>query len=190
VFGGCGVAVVAAYLVEKKKGRIETIAPVLARIFTPLFAILLLGLIITMALTGQGPSGDRDLLIMFDIVLALVLGLVLYTMSARDADQPAGWWDGTVLALVILALIADMIALSGIVGRLVAYGLSPNKTAALGENIALMVNLVLLAVGYYRFLSGRSRYQTVVDWQMRYLPTHAVWAAFVALAFPPLFGFV
>jgi hypothetical protein len=75
------------------------------------------------------------------------------------------------------------------VGRLAAYGFSPNKTAALGENIALMGSLVLLAVGYFRFLSGRSRYQTVIDWQMRYLPTHAVWAAFVALAFPPLFGF-
>jgi hypothetical protein len=189
VFGGCGVAVVAAYLVERKKGAIETIAPVLARIFTPLFAVLLLGLIITMALTGQAPSEDRDLLIMFDIVLALVLGLVLYTMSARDAEKPAEWWDGIVLALVILALIADAIALSGIVGRLAAHGLSPNKAAALGENIALMINLALLGLGYFRFVSGRSRYQTVVDWQMRYLPIHAAWAAFVALAFPPLFGF-
>jgi hypothetical protein len=189
VFGGCGVAVVAAYLVEKKKGAIETIAPVLARMFTPLFAVLLLGLIVTMVLTGRGPSEDRELLIMFDIVLALVLGLVLYTMSARDAEKPADWWDGIVLALVVLALMADAIALSGIVGRLAAYGFSPNKTAALGENIVLMVNLIFLASGYYRFLLGRSRYQTIINWQMRYLPTHAFWAAFVALAFPPLFGF-
>ncbi len=189
VFGACGVAVVAAYLVERKKGAIETMAPVLARIFTPLFVVLLLGLITAMALAGQGPSEDRELLIMFDIVLALVLGLVLYTMSARDAEQPVDWWDGIVLALVVLALVADGIALSGIIGRLTAYGLSPNKAAALGENIALMVNLILLAAGYFRFLSARSRYETVIDWQMRYLPVHAVWAAFVALAFPLLFGF-
>jgi hypothetical protein len=189
VFGGCGLVVVAAYLVEKKKGAIETIAPVLARIFTPLFLVLLLGLIITMALTGQAPSEDRELLIMFDIVLALVLGLVLYTMSARDSERPAGWWDRIVLALVVLALIADVIALSGILGRLAAYGFSPNKAAALGENILLMVSLILLAAGYYRFHSGRSGYETVVDWQMRFLPAHALWAAFVALVFPPLFGF-
>ncbi len=189
VFGCCGVMVVAAYLVEKKKGAIETMAPVLARIFTPLFVLLLLGLIITMALTGQGPAADRDLLIMFDVVLALVLGLVLYTMSARDVEKPADWWDGVVLALVVLALVADGIALSGIVVRLAAYGLSPNKAAALGENLLLMANLVLLVVGHLRFLSGRSHYQTVIDWQMRYLPAHAIWAAFVALAFPPLFGF-
>lgn len=190
VFGGCGVAVVAAYLVEKKKGAIETMAPVLARIFTPLFVLLLLGLIIAMAVTGQAPSEDRELLIMFDIVLALVLGLVLYTMSARDAEKPADWWDGVVMSLVVLALVADAIALWGIVGRLAAYGFSANKAAALGENAALMVNLVLLAVGYFHLLSSRSGYQTVVDWQMRYLPIHATWAAFVALAFPPLFGFV
>jgi hypothetical protein len=189
VFGGCGLAVVAAYLVEKKKGAIETIAPVLARVFTPLFAVLMLVLIIAIAVAGQAPSEDRELLIMFDIVLALVLGLVLYTMSARDAEKPADWWDWIVMALVVLALIADVIALSGIVGRLVAYGFTPNKTAALGMNVLLMANLVTLAVGYSRFLSGRSAYQTVVDWTMWYLPLHAGWAACVVLAFPPLFGF-
>ncbi len=105
VFGGCGVIVVAAYLVEKKKGAIETIAPVLARIFTPLFAVLMLVLILAIAVAGQAPSEDRELLIMFDVVLALVLGLVLYTMSARDAEKPADWWDWMVMTLVVLALI-------------------------------------------------------------------------------------
>ena len=189
VFGGSGVVVIAAYLVDKKKGAIETIAPVLARIFTPLFAVLMLVLIIAIAVAGQAPSEDRELLIMFDIVLALVLGLVLYTMSARDAEKPAGWWDWIVMALVVLALIADVIALSGIVGRLVAYGFTPNKAAALGMNILLMADLITLAIGYFRFLSGRSPYQTVVDWQMWYMPLHAGWAACVVLAFPPLFGF-
>jgi hypothetical protein len=37
--------------------------------------------------------------------------------------------------------------------------------------------------------AGRATYHTVVDWQMRHLAIHAVWAAFVALAFPPPFGF-
>jgi len=190
IFGGCGLVVVAAYLVEKKKGAIETIAPVLARIFTPLFAVLMLVLILAIAVAGQAPSEDRELLIMFDIVLALVLGLVLFTMSARDAEKPADWWDWIVMALVALALVADVIALSGIVGRLLAFGFTANKTAALGMNILLAANLVTLAVGYSRFLSGRSTYQTVVDWTMWYLPLHAGWAAFVVIAFPPLFGFV
>jgi hypothetical protein len=189
VFGICGVWVVAAYLVEKKKGAIETMAPVLARLFTPLFAVLLLGFIVAFALAGQAPSEDRELLIMLDILLALVLGLVLYTMSARDTEARADYWDRIVLVLVVLALIADVVALSGILGRLATYGFSPNKTAALGMNVLLMVDLFMLGMGYFRFFSGRSPYQTVVDWQMRYLPALSIWAAFVALVFPPLFGF-
>ena len=46
---------VAAYLVERKKGRIETIAPVLARIFTPLFLVVLLSLLVAMLVTGRAP---------------------------------------------------------------------------------------------------------------------------------------
>ena len=111
-------------------------------------------------------------------------------MSARDAEKPAEWWDGVVLALVAMAFTANAIAFSGIVGRLATYGSSPNKIAALGENILLMLNLALVGVGYIRFVTGRSTYQTIIDWQMRYLPVHAVWAAFVALALPPLFGFI
>lgn len=189
LFGLLGIPVVAAFLVEKKKGVIESIAPILAQLFTPLFLAVLLGLVGAMAVTGQAPAADRDLLIAFDLVLALVLGLVLYTMSARDAERPASWWDAVVLALVVSALIADGVALVGIVGRLSAYGFTPNRMAALGLNLVLLLNLGLLAVGYVRFLAGRGSYQSLIDLQMRVLPVHACWAAVVALGFPPLFGF-
>ncbi|MBC8450997.1 hypothetical protein H8D73_02155, partial [bacterium] len=52
VFGGCGVAVGGGYLGEEKEGAIETIAPVLARSFTPLFAALPLGFSTTVRLSG------------------------------------------------------------------------------------------------------------------------------------------
>lgn len=189
VFGGGALLVVASYLVECKKGRIETIAPVLARIFTPLFLVLLVGLLLAILVTGQTPSEDRELLIWFDLLLAVVLGLALYTMSARDAEEPGDLWDVMTLALVIVALVVDGIALSAIASRLAEYGTTPNRLAALGENILLLVNLLLVAIGYVRFIGGRLRYQAIVEGQMRYLPAYAVWAAVVVIAFPPFFGF-
>ena len=66
---------------------------------------------------------------------------------------------------------------------------SANRLAALGANILLLVNLVLLAIGYVRFVVGRLTYQAIVDVQMRYLPVYAIWAALVVIVFPPLFGF-
>lgn len=189
VFGGCAVTVVAAFLVERKMGRIESIAPVLAQIFTPLLLVVLVGLLAAMVVTGRAPSQDRELLIWFDLLLALSVGMTLYSMSARDAEKPSGLSDVLLLALAVAALVVDGVAMSGIISRLAEYGASPNKLAALGANIALLINLVLLGVGYVRFLCGRLHYQALVDTQMRYLPIYSLWAAFVVVAFPPLFGF-
>lgn len=189
VFGGGALLVVAAYLVERKMGRIETIAPVLARIFTPLLLVVLFALLLAMLITGRAPAEDRELLIWFDLLLALVLGMTLYIMSARDAEQAKDVWDVMVLALVLVALVVDGVALSGIISRLTEYGVSPNKLAALAVNALFLVNLVLLAIGYARFIFGRLAYQAIVRVQMRYLPVYAVWAALVVIVFPPLFGF-
>ena len=189
VFGGCGLLVVAAYLVERKKGRIETIAPVLARIFTPLLLLVLVSLLLAILVTGRAPAEDRELLIWFDLLLVLVLGMTLYTMSARDAEEPADLWDTMVLALILVALVVDGVALSGIISRLAEYGVSPNRLAALGANILLLVNLVLLGIGHFRFVLRRGTYQPIVNMQMRYLLVYGLWAALVVVVFPPLFGF-
>jgi FtsH-binding integral membrane protein len=189
VFGGGGLLVVAAFLVERKKGRIETIAPVLARIFTPLFFVVMFSLLVAMLVTGRAPSEDRDLLISVDLLLALVLGLTLYTMSARDAEEPKRLWDVLTLALVGVAVVVDGVALAGIASRLAGYGTTPNRLAALGENVFLLIDLLLVAIVYGRFIWGRLRYQAVVEMQMRYLLVYAVWAAAVVIVFPPVFGF-
>lgn len=189
VFGGGGLLVVSSYLVERKKGRIETIAPVLARIFTPLFLVVILSLLVAILVTGRAPSQDRELLIWFNLLLVLVLGLTLYMMSARDAEEPAGLWDTMSVGLVIVALAVDGVALYAIISRLAEFGITPNRLAALGENILLLLNLLLVGVGYFRFIAKRRRYQAVVEMQMRYLPVYAVWAAIVVIVFPPLFGF-
>jgi hypothetical protein len=179
--GAVGAVVVCAWLVEAKKSVIENIAPVLTRLFTPLFAIVMLAFLATMLWTGSGIKIERDVLIGFDLVLVLVLGLLLYSISARDPGGPPDTFDVLQLVLVVSALIVDVIALWAILARISEFGFSPNKVAALGENIILLVNLAWSAWLYVRFLRGR---------QMAYLPVYAAWAAIVVALFPPLFGFI
>jgi hypothetical protein len=62
--------------------------------------------------------------------------------------------------------------------------------AALGENLILLVNLAWSAVLYLRVLRGRGSFADLVRWQTNYVPVYAMWAAFVAIAFPPLFGYI
>ena len=90
----------------------------------------------------------------------------------------------------VCALAVDVFALLNIAARLTEYGFSANKTAALGLNLILLVNLAWSARLQTGFLRSRRGFEAVERWQMRYLPVYALWAAIVVVVFPPLFGFV
>ena len=144
VIGGCAAPVVAVYLASTKRNIIENMAPVLARIFSPLFLVLMVVFIAVMAATGRVLSVDRDILIGFDLLLAV---------SARIRD----------------------------------FGSTPNKTAALGENLILLVNLAVSGVLYFRFFKAKEGFRSLTLWQTRFLPVVALWASAVAFLFPVLF---
>ena len=55
------------------------------------------------------------------------------------------------VVLVVTALLADAVALWTIGGRITEFGFSPNRVAALGANVILLVNLAWSAVLYIRF---------------------------------------
>ena len=187
--GAVGAVVIAAWLVEAKQSVIENMAPVLTLIFTPLFTVMLLAFLAAMAWTGSGIAVERGVLIGFDLLLALVAGLVLYAISARDPQTPPGLFDALQLLLVVCALAVDAIALWAIAVRISEFGFSPNKVAALGENLILLVTLGGSAVLYARFLAGRVGFTALERWQTAYLPVYALWAWVVVVAFPPVFGF-
>ena len=187
--GAAGAVVIASWLVEAKQSVIENMAPVLTRVFTPLFTMLLLLFLATMVWTGSPINVKREVLIGFDLLLAVVVGLVLFSASARDPQAPPNFFDGLQLALVVSALVVDGVALYAIAARISEFGLSPNRTAALGENIILLANLTWSAWLYARFLRHRSSFAMLERWQIAYLPVFSVWAAVVVLVFPPLFGY-
>ena len=189
--GFFGLFTVGAYLVEQKKSLIESMAPVLARIFTPLFLLVMVALIIAFIITPHAAYENRALLIWFDLILALVLALTLYSMSAKESTKTSSptIWDIFSLLLLLSAIVVDGIALGGIIIRLSTSGFSPNKSAALGENIILLINLILLAYTYLRFVIRKKPFEHIVELQMRFLPVYAIWASFVVVVFPLIFHF-
>jgi hypothetical protein len=188
--GAAGAVLVGAWLVEAKQSVIENMAPVLTRVFTPLFTALLLAFLATMAWTRSGIDVARNVLIGFDLLLALVLGLLLYAASARDPEASPDAFDALQVLLVVSALIVDVVALAAIAARISEFGFSANKVAALGENVILLVNLGWSAWLYARFLRGHGSFAALEHWQTAYLPVYAVWAGFVVVVFPPVFGYV
>ena len=188
--GAMGAVLVGAWLVERRQNAMQNIAPMLSRVFTPLFAAMLPVFLLAMVLMGEWIDMDREMLIGFDIMLALVLGMLLFSVSARDTQTGPGFFDAMLLLLVVATIAADLMALSAIVGRISDFGFTPNRTAALGGNLVLLVNLAWSAWLYARFMRGRGEFSTLVRWQTDYLPVYAVWAGVVVVVFPPLFGYV
>ncbi len=115
------------------------------------------------------------------------------------ADPDVRW------SLRLLTLVGNSFTLAGVTaaaGVLLAtamayaarlsageFGFSPNRVAALGENLILLVNLAGSAVHYARFLRGRAPLTPLERWQTGYLVVYAAWAWIVVAAFPPIFGF-
>jgi hypothetical protein len=187
--GAAGAVIVAAWLVESKQRVVENMAPVLTMLFTPLFAVMLAGAAVVYAVTGLGEAFDRELLSVFDALLLVVLALVLYGMSARDPSTSPDWMDRIQLVAVVSALVLDVMVLGSMIARIGDLGFSPNRTAALGLNLVLLVNLAGAALLSARFLTGRSTLHRLERWQTAYLPIFALWAATVVVILPPLFAF-
>ena len=187
--GAAAAVVVAAWLVEAKQSVIENMAPALTRVFTPLFVVTLLAFLGAAIWTNSWIDVEREPLIIFNFLLVVVLGLLLYTISARDPGARPGLFDRLQLTLIVSALIVDILVLAAITGRITEFGFSPNKTAALGENLILLTNLawsVWLFVGLIRRTVPFARLER---WQTNYIVVYAAWAWAVVFAFPPLFGF-
>lgn len=187
--GAMGAVIVAAWLVEAKQSVVENMAPVLTKVFTPLATLMLAVYLVAILSTGDLVEADRELLILADLILVLVLGLLLYAISARDPHTPPGPFDRLQLVLVLIALAIDVLMLATMLGRIAEFGASPNKVAALGLNLVLLANLSWSA----RLLAGswRGRPPSGLErWQTSYLPVFPTWAAVVVVVLPPAFGWM
>jgi hypothetical protein len=187
--GAAGAVIVAGWLVESKQLVVENMAPVLTMLFTPLFAAMLTVAAATYAVSGVAGEFDRELLGVFDALMVVVLGLVLYALSAREPSRPAGLMDRVQLLAVASALVLDVMVLSAMVARIGDLGFTPNRVAALGLNLVLLVNLAGAAWLSVRFLTGRIAFHRIERWQTSYLPIFALWVAAVVAVLPPLFAF-
>jgi hypothetical protein len=181
--------IVATYLAEKKRELVENFAPILSYIFTPLFLVTLVVFLFTMIALGKSPYTDRDFLLIFNGMLLLVIALTLFNITERKMNQAARIFDAMNAVLIVAALAVDGIALSAIIVRLSAYGVSANKIAVLGENLLLLANLLGLGWQYLMFFAGRARFSKVENWTALFLPAYFGWLAVVVFFFPVLFRF-
>ena len=134
--------------------------------------------------TGRGVDIQRNVLIAFDLLLVVVLGLLLYSVSARDPRAPAGVFDVLQVVLVVSALLADAVALWAIAARISRVRLHPEPRGRARRERDPARQPRLVAVLYVGFLRGRGSFASLERWQTDYLPVYAAWAAIVVVVLP------
>ncbi len=188
--GACAAPIVASHITERKREIVESFAPVLSAIFTPLVLVTLVVFLVTMLAVGKSPYNDRDFLLVFNGMLVLVIALIFFNVTERKLGQRARIMDALNAVLILAALAVDGVALSAIIVRITSYGVSANKIAVLGENVLLLTNLLGLGVQYVRHFTGRTTFAQVENVTARLLPVYFIWIAVVVFAFPAVFSFL
>jgi hypothetical protein len=186
IIGLAILPVIAAWLIELNPGITERIAPVIARIFTPLVLIAAVIYLATLSISRISLSKNRDFLLIFNIMLLCVMAIIVFSLSELDKSDIRKLNIIMLFILVVVTLLIDLFALSAIITRL-SDGFTPNRTVVLVSNLLILVNLLLLLPDL--FLAGfmgkpMDHMEKIIS---RYLPVYFIYSLVVIFIFPVIF---
>ncbi len=189
ILGVVAAPVVATYLYDKILCRESKLSAIIANIFSPLFLITVVIYLLAMLCAQKSPFSDRDFLIIFNGLLILVLGITVFSISGKSVRTVSKVTDIINISLVSVTLIINTVALSAILFRLAEYGVTPNRVAVTGANILIFVHLIRILIQYIKQLVTNSDSKKLVWVVANYLPIYTVWALFIVILLPVIFGF-
>lgn len=186
--GGAAAPVIAYYLIRTYPGITSKIAPVIARVFTPVVLVTLTVYLVSFLFSNSSIVENRELLIIFNVMLLGVLALIIFSISGINKKISG---KNTLLALFLLSIMAiviNSIALAAIISR-VSEGLTPNRTLVLITNILVFMNLIIIAIKLYRSYFKGAPIEIIEKSVASYLTVYAVWTVLAIFIFPVVFGF-
>ena len=189
IFGAAAAPIVSTYLIHNNPQLVSRISPIIARIFTPIVSLMLFMFLVAVIIKGKYPTNDRNALMIFNGLLVGVMALILFSIT--EVSKTSNRKANTIILLCLSALtiIINGIALVSIVIRINEYGLSPNRIAVLGANILIMMHILLVFKRLFDTARKKSNIQEVENGIAAFLPYYIIWAVFVTLLFPVIFGF-
>ena len=117
--------------------------PIIAKLFTPPAFLLLLIFSIMLPQAPETIFDDRDLLLIFNIVLLAVMALILFSFKNEESSSFQLY---LLLGLAAITIIDNLMALSAIGLRLFEFGVSANRLALFGLNLIMLSHL-----GYFGY---------------------------------------
>jgi hypothetical protein len=188
ISGLVSAPVLTAFILKNYTALTNKIAPVIAKIFSPIVLITLVIYLLTIAVTGKDPYNDREFLLVFNLMLIGVMAIIVFSVSGTSSQQKQRFNELILFILSIVTLITNVIALSAIFYRLSKYGITPNRIAILGSNLLIFVNLILITIDLFKINFRKSEIEKVGLTVAGYLPVYIIWLVIVIFTFPVIFG--
>lgn len=189
VFGLAAAPIVATYVLQTNPHLVSNVSPVIARIFSPLVLITLMVYLTAMLFSGKDPYNDREFLLTFNLLLIGVMAIIVFSLAEALKSEKNGASNIILLALALVTIIVNGIALSAILFRISEWGITPNRLAVLGGNLLILANLVVATNQLFRAVSGKADMKEVERGIAFFLPIYSLWTVVVVFLFPLLFGF-
>ena len=181
-WGGSGLLVFAHHVWLRQPDALKPVLPIIAGLFVPLFVLLESGFLLTYLSKGlRELTDDREELLIFNLLLAAVIGLVLlHSALQRNANKLARI---LVTVLVVLGIVSDLIGIAAIGTRLFQMGLTPNRIAVLATNLLFLFTLLALVPSFLPRMRERG-WPEISGVLNKALVAFVGWSAIVTLLFP------
>ena len=189
VWGLAAIPIVATYLIQTNAQLINKVSPIIAKIFTPLVCVNLFIYLLAMIYTKKYPYQDRNLLLLFNVLLMGVMALILFSVAEAGKNAKNKFNLIILFALSVLTIIVNSIALAAISFRLIEFGISPNRIAVLGGNLLIFINLLLVSYKLFLACFKNGSIEAIEKSIASYLPVYAIWTGLVAFLIPLIFQF-
>jgi hypothetical protein len=189
VVGLAAIPIVGTYLTQTNPQLVDKVSPVIAKIFSPLVLVMLVIYLIAMGYSGKDPYNDREFLMIFNALLIGVMALIFFSVAETSRTGKSRWEIWVLLLLSILTIVVNCIALSAILFRIAEMGFTPNRTAVLGANLLILINLVLVSSRLFWVVAKNASLNGVNRTMALYLPVYVIWTIIVTFLFPLIFGF-
>ena len=159
------------------------------RLLLPLTLIVLVIYVLVIPFNFMAPYQNRDLLIVYNVMQFAIIGLLIGVTPFKLDDLSPKlqvWLRRGIIAVIILALIVSIYALSAVIYRTVTGEITLNRVTIIGWNIINIIILAALLVTQWRKSSSawNERLQMVFS---RGTTAYLVWSIFLILVLPLIF---
>jgi hypothetical protein len=189
IWGPASIPLFATFLVSNNPQLVNKISPVIAKLFTPLVLITLLGFLGAVVSSSKNIYQDREFLLVFNGLLICVMAIIIFSLTEATKSISTKFNLSLLIALSALTIIANGIALSAISFRLLEFGTTPNRLAVLGSNLLIFLHLITVTRQLILLLQKKTSPQQLENAIGYLLPAYSIWTAFVTFILPLLFQF-